>query len=56
LSEGDAVGVQQYSDEELVVLVKEAHLTGRKVAATPTARKESRPPCARGSIRSSTVR
>ena len=33
LSEGDAVGVQQYSDEELVVLVTEAHLTGRKVAA-----------------------
>jgi imidazolonepropionase-like amidohydrolase len=33
LSEGDAVGVQQYSDEELVVLVNEAHLTGRKVAA-----------------------
>jgi imidazolonepropionase-like amidohydrolase len=33
LSEGDAVGVQQYSDEELVVLVTEAHLTERKVAA-----------------------
>jgi len=33
LSKGDAVGVQQYSDEELVVLVTEAHLTGRKVAA-----------------------
>jgi imidazolonepropionase-like amidohydrolase len=33
LSEGDAVGVQQYSDEELKVLVHEAHLTGRKVAA-----------------------
>jgi imidazolonepropionase-like amidohydrolase len=33
LSEGDAVGVQQYDDEELAVLVKEAHLTGRKVAA-----------------------
>ena len=33
LSEGDAVGVQQYSDEELKVLVTEAHLTGRKVAA-----------------------
>jgi imidazolonepropionase-like amidohydrolase len=33
LSEGDAVGVQQYSDDELTVLVHEAHLTGRKVAA-----------------------
>jgi imidazolonepropionase-like amidohydrolase len=33
LSEGDAVGVQQYDDEELKVLVSEAHLTGRKVAA-----------------------
>jgi imidazolonepropionase-like amidohydrolase len=33
LSEGDAVGVQQYDDEELKVLVREAHLTGRKVAA-----------------------
>jgi imidazolonepropionase-like amidohydrolase len=33
LSEGDAVGVQQYDEEELAVLVKEAHLTGRKVAA-----------------------
>ena len=33
LSEGDAVGVQQYDDEELRVLVREAHLTGRKVAA-----------------------
>jgi len=33
LSEGDAVGVQQYDDEELKVLVNEAHLTGRKVAA-----------------------
>jgi imidazolonepropionase-like amidohydrolase len=33
LSEGDAVGVQQYSDEELAVLVTEAHLAGRKVAA-----------------------
>lgn len=33
LSEGDAVGVQQFDDEELAVLVKEAHLTGRKVAA-----------------------
>jgi len=33
LSEGDAVGVQQYDDEELQVLVGEAHLTGRKVAA-----------------------
>ena len=33
LSEGDAVGVQQYDDEELSVLVREAHLTGRKVAA-----------------------
>jgi imidazolonepropionase-like amidohydrolase len=33
LSEGDAVGVQQYSDDELKVLVHEAHLTGRKVAA-----------------------
>jgi len=33
LSEGDAVGVQQYNDGELAVLVTEAHLTGRKVAA-----------------------
>jgi imidazolonepropionase-like amidohydrolase len=33
LSEGDAVGVQQLDDEELAVLVREAHLTGRKVAA-----------------------
>jgi imidazolonepropionase-like amidohydrolase len=33
LSEGDAVGVQQYDDEELKILVHEAHLTGRKVAA-----------------------
>jgi imidazolonepropionase-like amidohydrolase len=33
MSEGDAVGVQQYSDPELVVLVTEAHLAGRKVAA-----------------------
>ena len=33
LSEGDAVGVQQYDDDELKVLVREAHLTGRKVAA-----------------------
>ena len=33
LSEGDAVGVQQYDDEELKVLVGEAHLTERKVAA-----------------------
>ena len=33
MSEGDAVGVQQYSDEELANLVKEAHLSGRKVAA-----------------------
>jgi len=33
LSEGDAVGVQQYDDEELKILVREAHLTGRKVAA-----------------------
>ena len=33
LSEGDAVGVQQYDDEELKALVREAHLTGRKVAA-----------------------
>lgn len=33
LSEGDAVGVQQYDDDELGVLVREAHLAGRKVAA-----------------------
>jgi imidazolonepropionase-like amidohydrolase len=33
LSEGDAVGVQQYTDEEMKVLVEEAHLTGRRVAA-----------------------
>jgi len=33
LSEGDAVGVQQYSAEEMNILVEEAHLTGRKVAA-----------------------
>ncbi len=33
LSEGDAVGVQQYDDDELKVLVSEAHLTERKVAA-----------------------
>jgi imidazolonepropionase-like amidohydrolase len=33
LSEGDAVGVQQYTAEEMEALVEEAHLTGRKVAA-----------------------
>jgi imidazolonepropionase-like amidohydrolase len=33
LSEGDAPGVQQYADEEMSTLVKEAHLTGRRVAA-----------------------
>jgi imidazolonepropionase-like amidohydrolase len=33
LSEGDAVGVQQYTAEEMAVLVEEAHLTGRRVAA-----------------------
>lgn len=33
LSEGDAVGVQQYSAEEMNALVEEAHLTGRRVAA-----------------------
>lgn len=33
LSEGDAVGVQQYTDDEMRVLVAEAHLTGRRVAA-----------------------
>jgi imidazolonepropionase-like amidohydrolase len=33
LSEGDAVGVQQYTAEELAALVEEAHLTGRRVAA-----------------------
>lgn len=33
LSEGDAVGVQQYAAEEMKVLVDEAHLTGRRVAA-----------------------
>jgi imidazolonepropionase-like amidohydrolase len=33
LSEGDAVGVQQYSAEEMEVLVEEAHLTERRVAA-----------------------
>jgi imidazolonepropionase-like amidohydrolase len=33
LSEGDAVGVQQYSAEEMEALVEEAHLTGRRVAA-----------------------
>ncbi len=33
LSEGDAVGVQQYTAEEMKTLVEEAHLTGRKVAA-----------------------
>jgi len=33
LSEGDAVGIQQYTAEEMKVLVDEAHLTGRRVAA-----------------------
>lgn len=33
LSEGDAVGVQQYTDAELKALVDTAHLEGRKVAA-----------------------
>lgn len=33
LSEGDAVGVQQYSAMEMEALVKEAHLTERRVAA-----------------------
>ena len=33
LSEGTAVGVQQFDDDELQVLVREAHLAGRKVAA-----------------------
>jgi imidazolonepropionase-like amidohydrolase len=33
LSEGTAVGVQQFEDDELAVLVREAHLAGRKVAA-----------------------
>ena len=33
LSERDAVGVQQYTDDEMRVLVREAHLTGRRVAA-----------------------
>ncbi|MDX1390086.1 MAG: amidohydrolase family protein [Acidobacteriota bacterium] len=33
LSEGDAVGVQQYTQEEMDFLVEEAHLTERKVAA-----------------------
>jgi imidazolonepropionase-like amidohydrolase len=33
LSEGDAPGIQQYTDAEMEVLVKEAHLTGRRVAA-----------------------
>ena len=33
LSEGDAVGAQQYTEEEMRVLVTEAHLTGRRVAA-----------------------
>ncbi|MFQ5718484.1 MAG: amidohydrolase family protein [Acidobacteriota bacterium] len=33
LSEGDAVGVQQYSESEMEILVKEAHLAGRRVAA-----------------------
>jgi imidazolonepropionase-like amidohydrolase len=33
LSEGDAVGVQQYAKDELEAVVREAHLTDRKVAA-----------------------
>ncbi|MFQ5670656.1 MAG: amidohydrolase family protein [Acidobacteriota bacterium] len=33
LSEGDAVGVQQYTAEEMRVMVQTAHLTDRKVAA-----------------------
>jgi imidazolonepropionase-like amidohydrolase len=33
LSEGDAVGVQQYTQEEMNALVEEAHMTNRKVAA-----------------------
>ncbi len=33
LSEGDAVGIQQYTAEEMRALVEEAHLTGRRVAA-----------------------
>jgi imidazolonepropionase-like amidohydrolase len=33
LSERDAVGVQQFTDEEMKVLVAESHLTGRKAAA-----------------------
>jgi imidazolonepropionase-like amidohydrolase len=33
LSEGDAAGVQQYTDVELKALVDTAHLEGRKVAA-----------------------
>jgi len=33
LSEGDAVGVQQYSAAEMEALVEEAHLAGRRVAA-----------------------
>jgi imidazolonepropionase-like amidohydrolase len=33
MSEGDAVGIQQYTDEELKALVDEAHHDGRKVAA-----------------------
>jgi imidazolonepropionase-like amidohydrolase len=33
LSEGDPVGIQQYTLEEMKVLVEEAHLTDRRVAA-----------------------
>jgi imidazolonepropionase-like amidohydrolase len=33
LSEGDAVGVQQYTQEEMNALVEEAHLVERRVAA-----------------------
>jgi imidazolonepropionase-like amidohydrolase len=33
LSEGDAVGHQQYSEDEMRLVVAEAHLAGRKVAA-----------------------
>ena len=33
LSEGDAVGVQQYTDEEMVVLVRTANMAERTVAA-----------------------
>lgn len=33
LSEGDAVGVQQYTDEEMVVLVRTANMADRTVAA-----------------------